>query len=477
MALVRDTLWSGAAAMTLSGGRFLLTIFLAKSLGVGEYGKYVYIQWIVDTVCLVCSFGLPGIASRFFAEFRSTNTSLLIEFNDWFYRRTCILVVAVVIIAFITLSLFDKSNLNTKALFSCLAGCTVLWSLIGSRATALQQFKKIAISNVLYIVAITIGCIFMYSKSNKSINSVVIVIIIATIIASMVMWTPCVTKVIKTKSLYKLSSKLNYYGLNIWLTSLVGAVVWSRGEIAIIKSQLNISDLAFYSAAISLTGIATQGLMLLTGALAPHITNLWTTGNAKQAIKLCRQVTDLLSLLSALIVLFLISYSFEIVSLAFGSAYENSSKILAISSFGALGLASAAAVNQLLLIKTNGKFNLVANLTGTIVLIGIGFPLVKFFGIYGAAFIRIIVQNGIGFSALIFSLILISKDAVSLRNQAGVYTILIGFLLLILLKEYSFFLRSIFFAVSSGALMLWCRDEDDILVINKIFKFIIKKIV
>ena len=52
MSLIRNTTWSAVAAIVLTGGRFLFTILLAKKLGVSDFGKFAFSQWLVDMVFL-----------------------------------------------------------------------------------------------------------------------------------------------------------------------------------------------------------------------------------------------------------------------------------------------------------------------------------------------------------------------------------------------------------------------------------------
>ena len=461
MALIRNTFWSGVAAIALSGGRFLLAIFLAKKLGVEEYGSFVYSQWIVDTTCLVCALGLPGLGSRFFAEFGNQTNGFMQQFQRLYFLYGLLAICLAFGGALIAVKLFDSMKTMDAILLSLWAAVSMAWTLTVSRAQGTQMFKKIAASNLVYVALITVGCIFFLRVDFKvDIRSIVALMAGATLIAAFVAWTPS-QNLIKCNQLSDLNfGSLRSYAIAIWATSLVGALVWSRGEIIIIRSELDFSQLAIYSSAISLTGIGVQGLMLLTGALAPHMTSLWGAGKINEAITLCCKLTDILTLVASILVLFIINFSPEIIKYTFGSEYESASNILAIASFGVLGLAGAASVNQLVSIKSNGRFGLLINCLGAGILFLVGLPLVKFFGVYGAALIRIIIQNGIGVLTLYYAKKFISKKSVNIKNQYKSYLILILNLYLIFYFDLNIYLRSISFLMGGLIFLYWCKNQN-----------------
>src|SRR5690606_32028530 len=52
------------------------------------------------------------------------------------------------------------------------------------------------------------------------------------------------------------------YALNIWITALLWALVWSRGEYPIVRTMIGDDGIATYAAAMTLFGGAIQAVML-----------------------------------------------------------------------------------------------------------------------------------------------------------------------------------------------------------------------
>src|SRR5471030_1243676 len=93
---MRNTAWSGLAAVVMSAGRVGLAAVVARRLSTTEFGDLVFIQWVVDTVFLFGSFGLTGAATRFFSQYMAVGKSSYVAFATWYRRR------ALRVIAFVT---------------------------------------------------------------------------------------------------------------------------------------------------------------------------------------------------------------------------------------------------------------------------------------------------------------------------------------------------------------------------------------
>lgn len=466
MSLIRNTAWSAIAAIVMSGGRFLLTILLARKLGVSEFGKFAFSQWLVDIVFLCLAFGLTGSASRFFAEFRTRPQDLL-AFERWFLLRS-LAVVAAVTVASPAAALVFNSEVSRKIslLQAGWSAAAAVWALLVARAQGLQRFRSLALSNGVYIVIALVGCALL-PKEGVEVSSAMLLVMVATATAAFTMWQPlqislneCARKV-EGSDLNRRMLKI--FAINIWISSLVAALVWSRGEVIIVRAELGVSELAIYSAALSLTGIATQGLMLLTGALGPHLTQMWGAGKKEEAILLCCRITDSLTLISGILSIFLFLFAPELIRFTFGSAYAKAEITLAILGLGAIGLASAAA-NHLLQIRTNGVFARNVNFVGAFGLFITAILLVKLAGIDGAAVSRVLIQIGVGIFTFYFSRHLISINSVYWNNQLKVFLLTCFVILFNVIGEYSFYLRLLEFFLITVVLIFWLRDEEGLVV-------------
>ncbi|MDG4550485.1 MAG: lipopolysaccharide biosynthesis protein [Candidatus Contendobacter sp.] len=466
MSLIRNTVWSAIAAIVMSWGRFLLTILLARKLGVSEFGIFTFSQWLVDIVFLCLAFGLTGSASRFFAEFR-TRYQKLVAFERWFLLRS-LAVVAIVAVAspLAAIAFNGEASLKIGLLQAGWSAAAAVWALLLARAQGLQRFKLVALSNGVYIAIALSGCALL-PKEGVDVSSAMLLVMVATAAAAFIMWQPLPIPPHERMKEVE-GSELNHrilkiFAINIWISTLVSALVWLRGEIIIVRLELGVSELAIYSAALSLAGIATQGLMLFTGAVGPYLTETWGAGKQEKAIILCRRITDILTLMAAILSIFLILFAPELIRFTFGSAYAKAEVTLAILSLGTIGLASAAP-NHLLQIRTNGVFARNANFIGIIGLFVTAIFLVNLVGIDGVAVSRALIQIGVGIFTFCFSRHLISIKSVYLNNQLKVVLVTCFVILFNSIGEYSFYLRLLEFLLITVVLIFWLRDDEGLVL-------------
>lgn len=292
MSLIRSTTWSAVAAIVLTGGRFFVTMLLARKLGVTEFGKFAFAQWLVDMVFLSLAFGLPGSASRFFAEYR-TQCANLLAYERWYMPRALVVMAAVALASpMVALAFNGEVGLKFALLQAGWTASTAAWALLLARAQGLQRFKRVAVSNLVFVMLALAGCTLLPDQG-ANVSSAILLVTVATTAATLATWLPLPSRLVEDDQSPPRPSidhrVLRTFGINIWITSLVGALVWSRGEIVVVRAQLGVADVAIYSIALSLTSIATQGLMLLTGALGPHLAQMWGAGKYADAIDLSRR--------------------------------------------------------------------------------------------------------------------------------------------------------------------------------------------
>jgi O-antigen/teichoic acid export membrane protein len=461
MSLIRNSSWSAFAALVLTAGRFSLTILLARKLGVTEFGKFTFAQWAVDMIFLLIAFGLPGSATRFFAEFR-TSCSKLVAYERWYMSRSTIAVAAVVLTSpVVTFIVTGNVELRFAVLLGCWTASTAGWALLLARAQGLQRFKRVAISNLIFVVFALAGCALLPDQHAKLSNAISLVTA-ATSAAALAAWLPLPCRFLKSaqeSEKANLDQKvLRTFGFNIWVNSLVSAMVWSRGEIIFIRSELGVAEVGVYSIALSLTGIATQGMMLLTGAIGPHLTQMWGASMYAESIDLGRRITDVITFAAGCLVMSIICFAPELISYSFGSEYIESSATLAILAIGALGLTSVAS-NQLLQIRTNGLFARNANLLGSIALFATALPLVLLMGNVGAALSRMSIQVGIGVATMYFACTIVGEGLVSWANQVKVAILVIVVFGLISVLNPSLEYRGLIFGFALIVHASWLRNQ------------------
>lgn len=177
------------------------------------------------------------------------------------------------------------------------------------------------------------------------------------------------------------------YALNMWLISLLWSLVWSRGELPIVKYYTGEAGVAQYSAVQTLFGGAMQGVMLGLSAAAPQLTTLWGNDRKDEALGLARKLMNIQLVICAGVALILILFGRELLRGVFGPGYEGQAASLAIISAGLISMV-VANQNHILQIETNGVYTRNSALLGVLLLFGVSVAAISHLGVPGAAMAR-----------------------------------------------------------------------------------------
>ena len=388
MSIVRHSVWAAAAAITLTAARFALTAIVARKLSQAGFGQFAYAQWLVDLAFLTCSLGATGVAGRYIAEYKTRPqelAALMARWRPFAYGLPVLSSGAVVIGAHLSGLHLGSAALSTLVLWTVTNG---LWSMQTAALSGLQRFDLIFRANVLAAAIMLVGALVL-PLQGSDIALLFALMVIASAAASTVGITATRRRAfIEARPLTMGAWRgIRGYALNIWITALLWSLVWSRGELPIVKAHLGDAGVAQYAAAMTLFGGAIQGVMLAVSGVAPHLTVLWGSGRRDEAIATARTLMDIQLLVCGAGALVLICIGPEMVTFAFGNAYREASAPLAIFAVGllALGLSSQ---NHLLQVATDARFSRNTTMLGLAVLFGVAFILTPQFGLSGAASAR-----------------------------------------------------------------------------------------
>jgi len=370
-----------------------IAVILARRLGPKSFGLFVFVQWLIEMTFLVYSVGLTGVATRFFPQSAGDEAGRFPGFNQWFLRAA--LLAGLLTSGFAALAALFFSGLGKSAPIAAVtfwAASYSLWALLGARAQGLFQFKRFAVSSLIF-VCVAIAGLALPSVGGDFLGAMLIVAA-----ANLAAAVCCATDLFSSwpkssvETLAKPHSELiRLYATNAWLTTIVASLVWGRGEISLVKGHLGDSGVGYYSVGLTLSGLVNQGMGLLTGALWPQIARAWDTGQRDDLLRFSSLVTALLMLIAGISAGFVICFAPNIVVLLFGEKFLPSSRLAMILALGALGLASGCA-NLVVQAATNGKFARDVTTVGGIALFGAAFVLIPYFGMEGAALARSTVQ-------------------------------------------------------------------------------------
>lgn len=388
MSILRHSVWAASAAVTLTASRFALAAILARRLSQDAFGQYAYAQWLVDISFLLCSLGATGAVSRYSAEYRHDPGFLAAFLSLW---RPFALGLPVAAAATAALGAWFSGMQVQIEIFLLVAVWSLTsgwWAMQTAALIGLQRFDLIFLANVIAAVIVLVGALAFPLNANTP--SAALLLMAAASLGGAVVGLQITTSAAhgeKAEIEPSFNRRIRAYALNIWVTGLLWSLVWSRGEIPIVRAYLGDAGVAQYAAALTLLGGAITGVMLGVSGLAPQVTRLWGEGRVADAVDLARKTMDVQLLFCVLAALGLIWLAPELVVLVFGGAFASAGTVLAILAL-ALPAMSVSLHNHLLQVATDARYNLNATLLGFVVLMLAVALLVPAFGTQGAAAAR-----------------------------------------------------------------------------------------
>jgi O-antigen/teichoic acid export membrane protein len=465
MPLIHKSLIAALTAIVISGGRFVLTAILARRLSSTEFGQFVYAQWLVDVGFMTCAFGLDGIASRYLAEYAHDPLRRAAFLRRWVpWALTLPVLSGLVIVAGAILSELILTPLG----YTLLAGWTMAtgwWAMQTAALYGHQRFDLMLSANIMFTAIVVLAALFI--PVNRNFPDLLFSVLAASSFFACLFGTRQIAAlwvgVTSVGSVELPWSKIRAYAFNVWLTALLWSLVWSRGELPLVRVYLGDEGIAHYTVALTLFFGAVQGTMLWVRGVAPHLTSEWGRGHKAEAIAIARRLSDVQLLVSSCAALLLVCFGPEVLGLIFGAAYRTSATSLGILSLGLMTL-SASAQNQLLQIDTDAKFNRDTSLAGLVFLYSIALIAIPWLGAAGAAMARALTMWGL----LLLSLIYVRQSwgcaALSVRNTTVALCAVSVPALVLAVIDSHYVVRMLITIPSLAALFLMLRGENRQLV-------------
>jgi O-antigen/teichoic acid export membrane protein len=414
--LIRNSVWAAAAAVTLTAARFALIAIVARRLSQAGFGQFAYAQWLIDLAFLICSLGAPGVASRYVAEYSTRPeklAALILRWRPFAFGLPAVTSGGVLLGALVSGLHLSEATTAMLALWAAASG---LWSMQTATLTGLQRFDLIFRANMLAGAIMLTGALAL-PLHGDDLALPCGLMAIACGAAAMVGITATRHLVGGVVGSIEPDGwrSIRGYAFNIWITALLWSLVWSRGEMPIVRIYLGDAGVAQYAAAMTLFGGAIQGVMLAVSGIASQLTMLWGSGRRDDAIATARSVMDVQLIFCGAGALLLICLGPELISLAFGNAYRQASMPLAVFAVGLLAIA-VSSQSHLLQIATDARFSRDTMLLGLLLLFGTTIVLTPLLGLSGAA----VARSGTMLLLALISLVEVTrrwgKVAVSGRN-------------------------------------------------------------
>jgi O-antigen/teichoic acid export membrane protein len=387
---------SALAGLITVSGRFVVGVYTARVLGPEQVGRLAYLLWISEFLATVSGLGLPAATTYFVADLRGQKRlaeGLLVR--RWTYLPYLALALLGTVAAAVIASGTGSGGRQTTAISACFAlyfllqvqGIFHLAYMAGH-----QDFGGIARINLVASVMLVLGVLVLTPIWG------LLGTLAGFLIGALPAAIPGLAHLRAERAPgaidFSLRSRLYRYAVYTWFATVVSTFSWSRSEIFFIERYWGSASVAMFTAGLTLSGLATQAPILLSGALLAHFAELRGTNDFDAIRKLYAVGIRLLALLTLPLCFGLASITPALLPLLYGKAFEsavpNAVVLIAFSAvFYTLAILSAALLSGLGRPGVRAAFETV----GAIASIGAGILIVPHWGAWGAAWSRSVIQG------------------------------------------------------------------------------------
>ncbi|MDX2288233.1 MAG: oligosaccharide flippase family protein [Hyphomicrobiaceae bacterium] len=410
MTLARNSIANGVAGLATTLAGVLSTIAIARLLGVEGTGIVAFAVWVVTFALLAADLGVPGTLTRYVSSSRAllaegqqepgTAPAAVIGYLFWpFLLANGLLVVVLVAYAVhvavghpAAAATIDVENYRSSAVFWGLIAAACLTQSMANFTYAtlrgLGRFWRLAaiaaVAAAIQVVTTVIGALTL------GIVGALLGAVLGYLVPALM--APGFLSPGRAPLAPPLKSRISRYALEAWFGFIVTAFAWSRMEIAFLERSFGSEAVGLYTAGLTLSNVATQGPMLLTGALLPYFASTAARGDRAGAGRAFDTVLRLFTLAVAPACFGLAAITHEVLPLLFGAPFAPASPVAVVLLLASAVTVSASLSTIYLLALERTRFVLAAAGVGAVLVVLSGFLIVPVHGEIGAAVSRAAIQ-------------------------------------------------------------------------------------
>lgn len=268
---------------------FGVQIILARSLGVSNYGAYIYIYSWLTVLVIPVRLGFDNSLIRFIPEYHSSKRwgdlkGILV------FSFCCVGIFSILTTIFILILLSVWSGLlptYDRELIIVAAICLPFLGLLHIAKSVLKGLKKVILSQIPEMLikqtVIGVGTILVYFILDRSINSIhVMWVTLITIFISLIVALLFLKKVIPRQvSKAQLTKKYKFwFGVTFPMLLITGInIVLKKTDVIMIGSFLGKEAAGIYGATVKVSDLSLFGLQAVNTIAAPLISQYYYSNN------------------------------------------------------------------------------------------------------------------------------------------------------------------------------------------------------
>jgi O-antigen/teichoic acid export membrane protein len=334
------------AVNILSG--IALTILLARGLGIGGYGKYVFALTVVSMLSLPIQMGLPTLLMRQLAIYRSQGDwAHLAGIIRWSTVFTFITFVAVGLAAicyyaaFLGLPLQASDTFFLYFLALLLAGLLCFMQLSSAK---LRGFERVFWGSIpdgvirpLLFLFLVFGAQFLFELSPALVMGLHgVAVFVALIWANFVFKRYC----LKEQPLNMVQNSAEFQS-KTWLRSLLplslitgAAVINSKLDLFMLGVLSSKANVGIYSVSIQIAGVIVIGQTIVNAIIAPKIARIYANGEKLEVQRLVTHACQLSFMAALACLVVIVFFGQSLVHMFFGMDFSAAYYVALVASIG-----------------------------------------------------------------------------------------------------------------------------------------------
>jgi len=374
----------------------LVSIVLARLLGVEGFGTYAYCLAIVTLLAVPAQFGIGTVLVRFCAAYQSQQEwSLLKGLLRWSNKIVVISSLGLVLLAAVIFWTLPRLRPDGDDLTLWLALLMLpIYALGELRAAALRGFRRFVLGQLPELVVRPVGLLVILATMSRfdaasqlSAASAMAAYLAASIVAFLLgawwLWRALPPSVNSASGKTDVPTWRNAVG--VLSVTRGGRVVLSRIDVIVVGALIGAEAAGIYRVASTLAGVLGFGLSAVNAVSAPFFSRMHAIKDRAQLRKLL-VASSIISLILAIpIAGALVGYGSTVLTLVYGEAFSAAYVPLLVLLVGQFVNAAAGSAGAFLNMTGQERWSLFA----VIIALGISTPsyflLVPKFGVIGAA--------------------------------------------------------------------------------------------
>lgn len=379
------------AGFSSSVAAFLSGVIVARMLGVSGTGTTAMALWLIFAAVTLADTGITGALARFLPEAEAVEGRRIgARLLRVFLRLIALgLAVLALIMTFGWNRLFEDALAQSGARLSYGAVILSCFLVHMSYAFGFQYlrgvhgFRTIALGSIAgAVLQVTVvlagswlfgvhGALAGYLAGSLPIALVLIRLPIVERRPDRATW-----------------QRVRNYALTLWLAALFSPLLWTRIDLALVGTIGGIREAGLFNAASSLTAMLMQACVTLCMAVVPHLASV----EPERRPEASGAVMRILLLMLVPMALGMAAIAPRVVRLVYGPDFHDAGGAAIMLSVSAMGTLLTIALSNVINVLEKNSSLVKSGIVGAVLTLGLGFALVPFYGLIGAATARIVAQ-------------------------------------------------------------------------------------